>query len=137
MKLKIYDWKRPAVKPPKSKFQTVGLNRHGRFCFSHAAQEVLGFEDGQYVAFAKDEDSRNDWYVTFEADCNTGSKIRLAKNSRNKKGSLITNNKEAANAILDTVKAEKGASLLIARVPTPINGKNWYKILTAKPMRIE
>lgn len=137
MKLKIYDWKRPMVTPPKSKIQTIGLNRHGRFVFSNAAVCMFDLKEGVYTAFAKDEDSKSDWYITFEADARTGSKIRFAHNGRENGGSMITNNKEAANALLDCVKADKGASFLISKSPKLIDGQTWYKILTAKPIRIK
>lgn len=136
MKLEICDWVRPHVTPVPSKFRTVAMNRRGRFIFSKAAEENFLLKEGMYIAFAKDTDSRNDWYITFQALKSNGSVIRYTHSASNHSRALITNNKEAANAILDSVKADKGASLLIAMKPVNFNGIDWHKLLTSKPIRM-
>ncbi len=100
------------------------------------AVELFGLKPGVCIVVAKDEDSRNDWYLTFGENLEIGTKLRLLHRGR-RINSMRTQNKEAVNDILNSVKAEQSATFLISKSPKLIDGKTWYKILTAKPIRIK
>ena len=99
------------------------------------AIEVFDLKTSYRIVVAKDEDSRNDWYLTFGENLEIGTKLRLTYRKRS--NNMRTQNKEAVNAILNSVKAEQSATFLISKSPKLIDGKTWYKILTAKPIRIK
>lgn len=136
MKLKIYERRQSQVHARPSLVQMINANRKGGyFCLNIKAIELFGLEPGYRIVVANDEDSRNDWYLTFGKDLEIGTKLRVMPRG-NKINSMRTQNKEAVNAILNSVKAENGATFLLSKSPKLIDGRAWYKILTAKPIRI-
>ena len=137
MKLKIYERRKSQVHARPSLVQMIKANRRGGyFSFNITATEVFGLEPGCRIVVANDEDSRNDWYLAFGNNLENGTKLRLL-HCRRKIDSMRTQNKEAVNGILNSVKAEQSATFLISKSPKLIDGKTWYKILTAKPIRIK
>lgn len=114
----------------------INANRKGGyFSLNIKAIELFGLEPGCRIVVANDEDSRNDWYLAFGNNLENGTKLRLTYRKRS--NNMRTQNKEAVNAILNSVKAEQSATFLISKSPKLIDGKTWYKILTAKPIRIK
>ena len=93
----------------------------------------------QTVYFAKDEDSKTgDWYICFNAGEN-GLALREKKNSGYAKDcerTIYFSNKFIANKILDASKAQQSASFLVSEKPVMIDGKEWYKIVLSKPLRV-
>ena len=135
MKLKIYERRKSQVHARPSLVQLINANRKGGyFSFNIKAIELFGLEPGCRIVIANDEDSRNDWYLAFGNNLENGTKLRLTYSKRS--NNMRTQNKEAVNAILNSVKAEQSATFLISKSPKLIDGKTWYKILTAKPIRI-
>ena len=135
MKLKIYERKKSQVHARPSLVQMINANRKGGyFSLNIKAIELFGLEPGCRIVVANDEDSRNDWYLTFGNNLENGTKLRLTYRKRS--NNMRTQNKEAVNAILNSVKAEQSATFLISKSPKLIDGKTWYKILTANPIRI-
>ena len=135
MKLKIYERRKSQVHARPSLVQMVNANRKGGyFSLNIKAIELFGLEPGCRIVVANDEDSRNDWYLAFGNNLENGTKLRLTYRKRS--NNMRTQNKEAVNAILNSVKAEQSATFLISKSPKLIDGKTWYKILTAKPIRI-
>ena len=135
MKLKIYERRKSQVHARPSLVQLINANRKGGyFSLNIKAIELFGLEPGCRIVIANDEDSRNDWYLAFGNNLENGTKLRLTYSKRS--NNLRTQNKEAVNAILNSVKAEQSATFLISKSPKLIDGKTWYKILTAKPIRI-
>lgn len=136
MKLKIYKRRKSQVHARPSLVQMINANRKGGyFSLNIKAIELFGLEPGCRIVIANDEDSRNDWYLTFGNNLENGTKLRLTYRKRS--NNMRTQNKEAVNAILNSVKAEQSATFLISKSPKLIDGKTWYKILTAKPIRIK
>ena len=136
MKLKIYERRKSQVHARPSLVQMINANRKGGyFSLNIKAIEVFGLEPGCRIVVANDEDSRNDWYLAFGNNLENGTKLRLTYRKRS--NNMRTQNKEAVNAILNSVKAEQSATFLISKSPKLIDGKTWYKILTAKPIRIK
>ena len=136
MKLKIYERRKSEVHAQPSLVQMINVNRKGGyFSLNIKAIEVFDLKTSYRIVVAKDEDSRNDWYLTFGENLENGTKLRLTYRKRS--NNMRTQNKEAVNAILNSVKAEQSATFLISKSPKLIDGKTWYKILTAKPIRIK
>lgn len=136
MKLKIYERRKSQVHARPSLVQMINANRKdGYFSLNIKAIELFGLEPGCRIVVANDEDSRNDWYLAFGNNLENGTKLRLTYRKRS--NNMRTQNKEAVNAILNSVKAEQSATFLISKSPKLIDGKTWYKILTAKPIRIK
>ena len=136
MKLKIYERRKSEVHAQPSLVQMINVNRKGGyFSLNIKAIEVFDLKTSYRIVVAKDEDSRNDWYLTFGNNLENGTKLRLTYRKRS--NNMRTQNKEAVNAILNSVKAEQSATFLISKSPKLIDGKTWYKILTAKPIRIK
>lgn len=135
MKLKIYERRKSQVHARPSLVQLINANRKGGyFSLNIKAIELFGLEPGCRIVIANDEDSRNDWYLAFGNNLENGTKLRLTYSKRS--NNMRTQNKEAVNAILNSVKAEQSATFLISKSPKLIDGQTWYKILTAKPIRI-
>ena len=136
MKLKIYERRKSQVHARPSLVQMINANRKGGyFSLNIKAIELFGLEPGCRIVVANDEDSRNDWYLAFGNNLENGTKLRLTYRKRS--NNMRTQNKEAVNALLNSVKAEQSATFLISKSPKLIDGKTWYKILTAKPIRIK
>ena len=136
MKLKIYERRKSQVHARPSLVQMINANRKGGyFSLNIKAIELFGLEPGCRIVVANDEDSRNDWYLAFGNNLENGTKLRLTYRKRS--NNMRTQNKEAVNAILISVNAEQSATFLISKSPKLIDGKTWYKILTAKPIRIK
>lgn len=135
MKLKIYERRKSQVHARPSLVQLINANRKGGyFSLNIKAIELFGLEPGCRIVIANDEDSRNDWYLAFGNNLENGTKLRLTYSKRS--NNMRTQNKEAVNAILNSVKAEQSATFLISKSPKLIDGKTWYKILTSKPIRM-
>lgn len=136
MKLKIYERKKSQVRARPSLVQMINANRKGGyFSLNLKAIEVFDLKANYRIVVAKDEDSRNDWYLTFGNNLENGTKLRLMPHGK-RINNMRTQSKEAVNAILNSVKAEQSATFLISKLPKLIDGQTWYKILTAKPIRI-
>lgn len=136
MKLIIFD-KTNVETPARSGVRSINVNRsNGSITFSKAVQKDLNIKAGAYVIVAQDEESKNDWFINF-SDSGNGFQLNQRKNSGWAKDcapSLYFINKFVANKILDCVKAQKSASFLIGANPVKVDGRDWYKIVTAKPL---
>lgn len=49
---------------------------------------------------------------------------------------IYFSNKFIANKILDASKAQQSASFLVSEKPVMIDGKEWFKIVLSKPLRV-
>lgn len=140
MKLIIYDKSNSETPNRHAGVRSISVTRiPGSFSFSQTAQRDLEIKDGHGILLAQDDENKNDWYICF-ADSDSSFTIRKRRNGGYAKGlapTLYFSNKFIANRLLDTVKATKAATLLISTKPTIIDGKEWYKIVTSKPLRIK
>lgn len=138
MKLEIFDHTQGRTSTTVQ-YRALSVNRrNAKISFSRQATEELGLTTEYAATFAKDGDSKNDWYVSFRKDDPTGLHIRAHNGSGNAKGysTLGITCRSLSAAILDSLKAKSGATLLIAQKPVLINGVNWFQVITAKPLRI-
>lgn len=138
MKLEIFDHdlRRGAS---RVQYRAVSINRrNARVTFSQQASEELNLTTDHAITFAKDSDSKCDWYISIKKDDPTGLPVRCHHGGGNAKGysSLGITCRSLTGAILDGLKAKSGATVLIAQKPTVIDGQEWYQLIMAKPIRI-
>lgn len=139
MKLKIFNKESAGSGRIQSTVRSINVNRkNGRVVISAALRQSLDIKGGDRLMFAKDEESKNDWYLCITHD-EAGYSIYEkpgGKNGRYATHSLYATCKMAAAELLDAIKADRAASLLVAAKPTQIDGTDWYQIITTKPLRI-
>ena len=81
MKLQIFDkvtCKQQTTKPLSRSIQVYKSN--GSISFSSAAVLDLNITLDHKVIFAKDEDTKNQWYLAISKDFENGIKLRIKKN---------------------------------------------------------
>lgn len=136
MKLLIFDKNSSKSEVFRQGMRSISMNRkNSMISFSKAVQQELQIKDGKLVMFAQDEDSKDDWYICVTDD-NDGIPVHSKKNGGYGSGYLSTCifNKMLSNKLLDVVKADKSATFLISAKPVTQDGKDWYKIVMAKPL---
>lgn len=134
MKLQIYD-KTTCVNVEREtpQVRSVNINKNGSFRFTKFFCEEMGMDETKHILFACDEDSKNrEWYLSI-SHLDTAYKV-YKKNADSKTPSFYVAAKTVANKILNDVKAANSASILIAIKPTVIDGAEWYKMVTSKPL---
>lgn len=121
------------------RYRTLAVHRpSGRFTLSVKAVEELGIKSGDTIALAKDEESRDDWYLTFETDGLESNSINVrTSEGKNRKQSRIAEfrNKAAAREILDALGIPNAATFIIATRGIQQDGRTWLRIITTKPTR--
>lgn len=137
MKLREYTKFKLQPKVRTSEIRTICVTRKDdSFTTSVRLAQDLGLLPGQRILIARDEDSKNDWYVTF-GDKNLPGSSKLTRASKEGKNLYLRAvNRAAAADLLDSICVEKSATFMIAIKPTMIEGKAWYRIMTANPVRI-
>lgn len=117
----------------QAKDRLVNTNRKGGyFTFNTRCVQDLGLTSKTSILIAKDEESRNDWYVAFGTGLPGSMKLRAQGKPTS---GYRAQYRDAAIEILDSVKAEKSATFLLAAKPTEQEGIEWYRIMTATPIR--
>lgn len=133
MKLQIIKRAHGGGNFPQSQERLVNANRKGGdFSFNSKCIRDFGLDNDIRILIAKDTDSRNDWYVAFGSELPGGMKLRAQGKPTS---GYRAQYKTAAVEILDSVKAEKSATFLIAAKPIEQDGIEWYRIITANPIR--
>lgn len=138
MKLQIFDRSNSYRSGTKVAYRAISFNRrNARATFTAQAASELKISDCPSVIFAHDTESKNNaWYLRL-LKTEDGIPVKLksgtgyCKNSQ----SYICTSRPVTTAILDSLKAESGACLLIAQKPVNIDGEDWYELITAKPVR--
>lgn len=134
MKLQIYD-KTTCGKGEREtpQVRSVNINKNGSFRFTKFFCEEMGLNETQRVLFACDEESKSrEWYLSL-SNLDTAYKV-YKKDTDSKTPSFYVTAKTVAKKILKDVKVVNSASLLIAIKPTIIDGAEWYKMVTSKPL---
>lgn len=118
---------------PQSQERLVNANRKGGyFSFNSKCIRDLGLTNETRILIAKDEESRNDWYIAFGKELPESMKLRAQGKPTS---GYRAQYKTAAIEILDSVKAEKSATFLLATKPIEQDGIEWYRVMTATPIR--
>lgn len=132
MKLQIIKRAHGGCYSRRSQERLVNVNRKGGcFNFNSKCIQELGLTNETKILIAKDDESRNDWYVAFGHELDG---MRLWAQGK-PTIAYRAQSKTAAIEILDSVKAEKSATFLLAAKPTEQDGIEWYRIMTATPIR--
>lgn len=136
MKLREYTKFKLTPKVRTSEQRMICVNRKDdSFTINVRLTQDLGLIPGQRILIACDEDSRNDWYVTF-GDKKLAGSSKLTKASKDRKSLYLRAvNRQAARDLLDRIGIEKSATFMVALKPKHDGGKAWYRIMTANPIR--
>lgn len=137
MNLKEFNTSQDGGRGGSSKIRTITVSRKYRYLyFNPKVVRDHNLKVGERVKIAQDMDSKNDWYVSFNAPEAEGCRLWRRKDFGKESSSLAIYNKSAANAILDSIKATYSATFIIAATPTEMpDGTKWYRVLTANPIR--
>lgn len=136
MKLTMYPKSKPYTNGRKSEVMHCNIARKRKsITFNCCAIRELGLENEQRIMFAQDITGGGWYFSLLDADEEpTGNKLYFDVQH----GRVIyarCTNEEVSSGILNELALDS-ATYLIARNPTMIDGKKWYKILTKHPYKI-
>lgn len=141
--MNLTTFKKPDYKPTPRKSDKPLINvcrKSCQFTMNVWFGKHLGLEGGEQIVIAKDEDSRNDWYLRVGkelTDYPCITKINKTLRNGGKYPYFRARNKAASHALLDSVGAVTAATFLIAARPTKMpDGTLWYRIITSRPERV-
>lgn len=111
---------------------------NGSITFSSLTAKELGITEKTKVIFAKDTDTRKDWYFAVSSIFENGINVRPKKNGGMCKDvvSLSCSCRVVAEAILQDHKATKNAIFLVSAKCKEIDGVKWYQVVN-KPLKID
>lgn len=134
MNLEIFD-KTTAPTAVIRGYRAINLNRsNARLTLSAILVDEMGIKPDMSAYIARNKDAKCEWYIRFD-NTDKGLKIRIHKGSKGY-ASLGITTRVLTVMMLESLKAQRGASLLVAAKPTNINGQEWYQLITSKPLRI-
>ncbi len=138
MKLEIFD-KTTAPTAVSRGYRAISINRrNARVTLSAILVDEMKLKPQMSLYLARNTDSKQpDWYIRFDSTDN-GLPIKPHKASGTAKGhvSLGITSRGISTRMLESLKAQRGASLLVAAAPTKIDGQEWYQLICSKPLRI-
>ena len=137
MNLEIFD-KTTAPTAVSRGYRAISVNRrNARLTLSAILVEEMGIKPDMSIYIARNKDAKCEWYIRFD-NSDKGLKIRPHKGGGGSKGyvSLGITTRSLTVMMLESLKAQRGASLLVAAKPTNIDGQEWYQLITSKPLRI-
>lgn len=110
-----------------SRVPSIGINtKVGMFRLNLEATELVGLKDGDQVKFHQDEDEPTNWYL--EKVKEGGFVLRHKEAVGN---GLLFNNMKLAKQIAESVSfTEKSGKCLLAGVPTQVNKRQLFGIIT-------
>lgn len=111
---------------------------NGSITFSSLTAKDLGITENTKVLFAKDTDTRKDWYFAVSSSFENGIKVRPKKNGGMCKDvvSLSCSCRVVVESILQDYKATKNALFLVSAKCKEIDGVKWYQVVN-KPLKID
>ena len=137
MGMKIYGKVKPHPIGMVSRIRLCSVNRkYSLLSFNACTIRELGMEKDMRILFAQDSDT-NVWFFAFGDTDNMkdGSLVR----PQLKKGKVVgvrVQNKVVIDKICDEVKADR-ATFNISMHPKREGGREWYRIITTTPYRVE
>ncbi len=137
MGLKIYGKVKPHPIGMVSRIRLCSVNRkYSILSFNACTIRELGMEKDMRILFAQDSDT-NVWFFAFGDTDNMkdGSLVR----PQLKNGKVVgvrVQNKVVIDKICDEVKADR-ATFNISMHPKREGGREWYRIITTTPYRVE
>lgn len=137
MGMKIYGKVKPHPSGVVSRIRLCSINRkYSVLSFNACTTRELGMDKGMRMLFAQDSDT-NVWFFAFGETDNMkdGSLVR----PQIKNGKLVgvrVQNKVVIDKICDEVKADR-ATFNISMHPKREGGREWYRIITTTPYKVE
>ena len=137
MELHIYHKEKPKKGGSKATMAIININHKGRVGINVILQRKLHLNPKDTLLIARDCDSRNDWYLSFGTHLQEGYALRFLSKNIPSKGMASNYGKIVINEILASVNATRSASFYVALSnPKEVDGRTWYRILTANPKSI-
>lgn len=102
----------------------LSIRKQGGVFLNKAAVDNFGLKAGDKIEFVNDEDSPREWYIK----CILSDKGFELKDS--KFNSLTFNSKVLTDAILDSIKFDHSAAMLLSSSKTTIDGNDYWVIVT-------
>lgn len=111
---------------------------NGSVTFSSKTCEELHITEETKVLFAKDTESRKDWYFAVSSELENGIQIRQKKNGGvcKNKPSLSCSCRVVVESILKDYKGTKNGLFMVSAKGKEIDGLKWYQIIN-NPLRID
>lgn len=111
---------------------------NGSISFSALCVQDLSITEETSVLFAKDTESRKDWYLSVSPEHKDGIRVRTKKNGGRMKEveTLSVSCRVVVDNILSDHKANKNVTLLVSSNGKKIKGVTWYQIV-ARPLRVD
>ena len=114
MKLQVFDKNNSTSKAGRPKYKTISFYKRDKtFSLSSLVVSDLDISLDHKVLIAKDEDSKNQYYISFSKEHIT----------------VICSCRDVVDCILNDFKAEKSATFLLSEKPKQIDGLFWYAII--------
>lgn len=135
MALMIFKRTTPSVKAKQSMIRLVSFNRkHGLVMFNVCSSKEFGLTDGGRILFAKDTETRQ-WFFTIGTveDLSEGNTLQIRTNPSGSYSTKVTA-RNVVEAVCDDFKAES-ITFCIAQKPKLMEGRQWWRIITATPYR--
>lgn len=108
-----------------------------RVTLSAILVQEMDIKPDMSLFLARNTEAKCEWYIRFD-NSNDGLCVRSHKGGGYAKGvvSLGITSRGITTKLLESCKAERGLSLLVAKTPTKINSQEWYQLITSKPLRV-
>lgn len=137
MNLEIFDksWLPPTA---ARGYRSISVNRrNARVTLSAILVQEMDIKPEMSLFLARDTEAKCEWYIRFDNSAD-GLCVRSHKGGGYAKGvvSLGITSRGITTKLLESCKAERGLSLLVAKTPTKINGQEWFQLITSKPLRV-
>jgi hypothetical protein len=118
-------------------FRSIGINRrNARVTLSAILVQEMDIKPDMSLFLARNTEAKCEWYIRFD-NSSDGLCIRSHKGGISKGVvSLGITSRSITTKLLESCKAERGISLLVAKTPTKINGQEWFQLITSKPLRV-
>lgn len=137
MGMKIYEKVKPQPSGSVSKIRLCSINKkYSYFSFNVCTIRDLGMEGNMRMLFAQDSDT-NAWFFAFGETDNMKNGCLLRPSTKN--GHVVqmrVQNKVVIDKICEEIKADR-ATFNISMHPKREGGREWYKIITTTPYRVE
>lgn len=140
MKLQIFDKSCETTTTNRQGLRTISMSaKTGQLYIAKQLQKDLNLEANTPLIIAKDGDSKCDWFVAFNVENDNAYRLMVKNNGskEQRQQSLYTTARQVVQGILKDLKGKQSASLLVSNSPVEINGVSWYRLITAKPIRMK
>lgn len=137
MKLEIFD--KSWLPPTDARgYRAISVNRrNARITLSSILSQEMGIQTDMSLYLARNTEAKCEWYIRFD-NSDKGITIRPLNGGKSCRGAVAlgVTSRGLSVMLLDSCKAQRGLTLLVAKNPTTIDGYYWFQLITAKPIRV-